>query len=196
MTSDRIANLIGKTIAVVVGVGLLAAMAAGVYLGGRTIASLFAALDREVASVTAIACGAVLLAAWSIARGIRAASRQNRATTIRDEKSATYQLLLDFWVNRLEQAPRAGELSPELAGKLRALDRLLALYGDVHVIAAHTALRDRVRDHPDEQPRVGDVVVAVRKDLGTDTPHEIARSLDQLLLPHRDGSVALRSAMA
>jgi hypothetical protein len=194
-THGPLMNTIGKTVAVLVGLSLFAAIGAGAYFGIGKVVALFASLDRDVASVTAIACGVALMSAWMIARGIRAASRQNRATALRDEKSATYQLLLVFWVNRLQQPTPQGELSPELAGKLQALDRLLALYGEASVIAAHTALRDRIGEHPDVQHPVSEMVVAIRTDLGTDTPHNIANDLERLLLPP-NGSARLRTALA
>jgi hypothetical protein len=177
------ANAVGKIAAMLVGLSLLGAIGAGGYLAIGKAVALFASLDRDVARVTAIACGVALLSAWVIARGIRAASRQNRATAVRDEKAATYQLLLDFWVNRLRQSGSPGELPAELAGQLEVLGRLLALYGHADVIAAHTTLRDRVEADPGVPPSIGEMVVAIRRDVGTDTPHRMAKDLENLLLP-------------
>jgi hypothetical protein len=55
------------------------------------------------------------------------------------------------------------------------------------VIGAHTALRDLEREngvqHPKLRARLGDALVAIRRDLGTDTPLNAAHELERLLLP-------------
>jgi len=175
---------IERTVAMVVAIALLALLGTGIYVAAKTIVTRFAALDREVATVLLMVCTVALASAWIIARGIGAASRRTRAVALREEKAATYQLLLDFWVNRLQPpSPRSVERSAEMTGKLEALDRLLALYGSAAVITAHATLRNELRQQRDGKAFLAAVLVAVRKDLGTDTPHTVSRDLEQLLLP-------------
>jgi hypothetical protein len=198
---ERMMKLIGTIVAMLVGLSLLGALGYGGYLTVRELRTLFATLDPQVASVTAIACAAALIGAWVIARGITAASRRSRVTALREEKTATYQLLLDFWTNRLQQStPLTAQLSPDFAGKLQVLDRLLALYSGASVIRAHTTLRRLERDHGPRHPAVraqlGEMLVAIRQDLGTDTPRHLAGDLQQLLVPAVDEDARLRTALA
>jgi hypothetical protein len=184
-------KMIGQIVAVLFGVSLLAAMGFGAYLALQYIGALFAGLDPQVASVTGIACVVALLGALAIASGIGAAIRQSKAVALREEKTATYQLFVDFWENLLRQGRARSDQLPEgLSEKLQLLDRLLALYGGAAVIRAHTALRDLERDkgtqHPDVRARFGEALAAVRKELGADEPRNAARELERLLLPALD----------
>jgi len=185
-------NALGKTLAVIVGLALLGAIGFGAWLVFQTIVALFAALDPEVATVTGIACLVALAAAWWIARSLRAAARQGKATALRDEKGATYQLFVDYWRGRLWQ----GHARPDAPENPKTLDRLLALYGAQAVIRAHTGLRDLARQgqgqHPDLRARFAEALVAIRRDLGADTPRELAQDLERLLLPapEAEGSAA------
>jgi len=184
-------KVIGRIVAVLFGVSLLGAMGFAVYLALQYIVALFAGLDPQVANVTGIACVVALTAAWVIARGIRTAIRQSKAMALREEKTATYQLFVDFWENLLRQRRvRTDPLPAELSEKLQLLDRLLALYGGAAVIKAHTALRGLARDkgaqHSDVRARFGEALVAIRKDLGADTPRNTAHELERLLLPALD----------
>lgn len=177
-----------QIVAASIGLALLAALAYGAWLALDTLIALFAGLDREVAGITAIACIAALLAAWVVSRGVGAATRQARAMALREEKTATYQLFVDFWEGLLRRGrTQAGQLPVDLAGRLQVLERHLALYGGAAVIAAHTALRDLERQkgvrHPDVRARLGEALVAIRRDLGADAPLNAAFQLERLLLP-------------
>jgi hypothetical protein len=172
-------NFLGKTLAVVVGLALLGAMGFGIWLMYQTIVALFASLDPAVATVTGIACLVALAAAWWIARSLQAAVRQGKAMALRDEKTAAYQLFVDYW-----QARALGQVRTDAAEKLRLLDRLLALYGAQSVIRAHTALRglDGKGQHAALRTAFGEALVAIRKELGADTPTGAAQELERLLL--------------
>ncbi len=175
-------------IAVSFGLALLAAIAYGAWLALDAIRMVFANLDREVANITAIACIAVLIAAWVISRGLGASTRQSRAMALREEKTSTYQLFVDFWENLLRRGRGPSDQLPvDLAGKLHVLERHLALYGAASVIGAHTALRELEQRkglrHPDVRARLGEAIVAIRRDLGADTPLNAAFELERLLLP-------------
>ncbi len=180
-------NALGKTLALVVGLALLGAMAFGAWLIFQTIVVLFAALDPEVATVTGLACLVALAAAWWIARGLRTAVNQSKAMALREEKTAAYQLFVDYWQSRLAGGTRADRAPAEAVGKLHLLDRLLSLYGGAAVIRAHTGLRDLDREgrapRAELRARFGEALVVIRKDLGADTPRELAQELERLLLP-------------
>jgi len=183
-------NAFGKTLAVVVGLALLVAIGLGAWFAYQGVVALFAGLDPQVATVTGIGCLVALIAAWGIARSMRAAIRQKNALALREEKTATYQLFVDFWENLLQGQARLDQLPADLSEKLQLLERLLALYGGAAVIKEHTALRHLAQDkgtqHPDVKARLAEALVAVRKDLGADTPYNIAHELERLLLPARD----------
>ena len=176
-------KLIGQMVALLFGVSLLAATGFGVYLGLQYVVALFAALDPQVASVTGIGCVVALTAAWGVSRGLRTAIRESKAMTLREEKTATYQLFVDFWKNLLRQERASTDPLPaDLSERLQLLDRLLALYGAAAVIKAHTALRalQQARNQ-DLRPQFAKALVEIRKDLGSDSL--VAEELRQLLLP-------------
>lgn len=182
-------RLIQNLIAIVVAALLLGVAAVA---AGRAIAAaitLFGNVDRQVAVVAAIVCAAALAAAWIMAGSVAAATRHRKAATLREEKTATYQLLVDYWTNRLQYpSPRSDELRADFLGRLQALDRLLALYGAAPVIRAHTVLRESVRaGRPDAVllQSLSDVLIAVRRDLGADTPAQLGGDLRLLLAPAR-----------
>lgn len=190
-------NIFGKTLAVFVGLALLGAMGFGAYLVFQGIVALFAGLDPQVATVTGIACLVALTAAWGIARGLRAAIRQNKAMALREEKTATYQLFVDYWQMRLRQGQARSERLPtELSEKLQALERLLAMYADPAVIRAHMKLRDleQAGRHSHLRARFGDALVAIRKDLGAGIPSGAAQELERLLLQAPDAGGADETA--
>jgi hypothetical protein len=177
-----------QLIAVSFGLALLAAIGYGAWLALDATVAVFASLDREVASITAIACIAALIASWVVSRGLGAATRQSRAMALRAEKTATYQLFVDFWESFLRRGRAPSDQLPiDLAGKLRVLERHLALYGAAPVIRAHTALRDLERrkgvKHPDLRERLGEALVAIRRDLGAETRLNAALELERLLVP-------------
>ena len=175
-------NLIGKIVAMLLGISLLVAIGIGAWLMFQGVVALFAGLDPEVATVTGIACLIALASAWWIARSLRTAMNQSKAMALREEKTAAYQLFVDYWKERLRAPART-----DLTEKLQLLDRLLALYGAAAVIKAHTALRDLEREgraqHSDLRARFGEALVAIRRDLGADAPGGTARELERLIFP-------------
>ncbi|SRR5712664_444158 len=184
-------KLIGRVVAVMFAGALLVAMGLGAWLAYKGVLALFASLDPQVAKVTGIACVVALTAAWGISRGLRAAIRQSKALALREEKTATYQLFVDFWENLLQGQARLDQLPADVSEKLQVLERLLALYGGTAVIKEHTALRrleqDKGAQHPDVRARLAEALVTIRKDLGADTPHNIAHELERLLFPVLEG---------
>lgn len=186
-------KLIGQIIALIVVTLLVGAIGSGVYLAFEYLAALFMRLDQQVAIITGISWVIALAVSWMIARAIRAANHQSKGAALREEKTATYQLFLDYWENVLRQEPaRMDQLPVELSDKLKVLERLLALYGAAAVLKTHTSLRSVAHDKgvldPDARTRLGEALVAIRKDLGSDTPRHIAVELERLLLPVTDAS--------
>jgi hypothetical protein len=184
-------KLLGQITALAFGVLFLGALAYGAYLAYAWFVALFAELDSQVAAVTAIACVVVLAAAWLVARSARGAARDRKAFAVREERAATYQLFVDYWVNALSAPPGAQEPSAaERADKLRTLERLLALYGTAAVMRAHSTLvtleRDKGARHPELRKQLGEALVALRKDLGVETPPNLEQDLRRLLLPAMD----------
>jgi hypothetical protein len=175
--------------AVSLGLALLGAIAYGAWLGLRLTFDFFTSLDEGALNLTAIACIVALLAAWTIARGgLGPSERRAKEMALREEKTATYQLFVDFWENLLRRGrTHSDQLPVDLAGKLHVLERYLALYGGAAVIRAHTSLRELERDkgtqHPDVRARLCEALVAIRKDLGADVPFNATGELEQLLLP-------------
>ena len=180
-----VASLVGAAI----GVALMAALGYACWLAIGAIVDVFAALDRELANLTALACVVALTAAWIIARGgLGPSERRRKEAELRSEKTATYQLFVDFWESLLRRGrTHSDQLPVDLAGKLHVLDRYLALYGGAAVIRAHMALRELEREngtqHPDVRARLCDALIAIRKDLGAEVPLNAASELEQLLLP-------------
>jgi hypothetical protein len=180
-----LASLIGAAI----GVALLAAIGYACWLAIGGIVDVFAVLDPEVANLTALSSVVALTAAWIIARGgLGPSEKRRKEAALREEKTATYQLFVDFWENLLRRGrTRSEQLPVDLGGKLHVLERYLALYGGSDVMRAHTSLRELERDkgtqHPDVRARLCDALVAIRKDLGADVPFNATHELEQLLLP-------------
>ena len=180
-------NGLSTLIAMLVTLSVLGALGAGLYLTVAAIAAVFSRLDPTVANVTAIGSVVALTAASIIARGIGAAGRRTRAAEMREERAATYQLLLDFWSNTLRGDARLDRLPPDVAAKAQVLERLLALYGSAAVINRHAALRagaqpDHGAPRVDQRAALNALLAAVREDLGSGTPRGTADELQRLLL--------------
>ncbi len=179
-------SLTGKTLGLLLGLILIATIGAVAYLALEFIVSLFAALDAQVARVTAIGSIVVLVASMIVAAAIRDASRRTRAAQVREQKAATYQLFVDCWTDEVNP--------PE---KLQALDRLLTLYGGVAVIKAHAALRAIVREkgarHPDAAAQLGKALLEIRRDLGAEADIRgiSALELQRLVFPVSGSAEAL-----
>ena len=171
-------SLTVKTLGLLLGLALIAAIGAAAYFALELTVALFAALDAQVARVTAIGSVVALAASMIVTAGIRDAGRRVKAAQVREQRAATYQLFVDCWADPVNP--------PE---KLEALDRLLALYGGVAVIKAHAALRTLAREkgarHPEVASQFGMALLEIRKDLGAaaDIRGISAAELQQLIFP-------------
>jgi hypothetical protein len=181
-------------IAALFGIAILAGVGYAAWRGLDLVYQVFASLSPEMAALTAIACILALTAAWTIARGGIGLSRDRvKEVALREEKTTTYQLFLDFWQGLLHRGRTpAGDLPVDLSGKLHLLERLLALYGAATVMCAHSELRaleaQKGARHPEVRARLAQALLAVRRDLGADTPLNAAYEIDRLLLPTQDAA--------
>ncbi len=190
-------NLSGKAVAFLVFALVMGAMGYAVLLAIRGVVAMFASLDPQVAMVTAIGSCVALAASWIISRGMRMARQESKATKVREETAATYQLFVDFWRNVSAQPDSAQRFAPGLTEKLEVLDRLLLLYGSAGVIRAHSDLREIGREKSMQDARArdlfGEALLAIRKDLGSDASKEVVVELRRLLSP-AEASAARPSA--
>lgn len=175
---------LGQILATLLLLGIIAGAGYGVYIAFEYMAAAIAAMQSQAASATAVWATVVLVAAWLLARAMRSRRRARSALAIKEEKSATYQLFLDYWANVLRADDHA---SAEAADRLLTLERLLALYGSGRVVRAHNAMRgveaERGGAHADLRARFADALVAARQDMGTESPAGFSRDLECLLLP-------------
>jgi hypothetical protein len=168
-------NLFGKTFGLMLGLALIAVLGWVAWLGLEFAGSVFAALDAQVARVTAIGTTAVLAAAAIVAAAVRKGGEKGRGAPVQEQKVGVYRFFAECW-----QDPATAPL------KFQALDRLLALHGAAAVIRAHTALRNMARQHgarhPDTLSQLGRVLLEMRKDLGTSAQGITALELQQLVI--------------
>ena len=168
-------NLFGKTLGLMLGLALMAALGWAAYLALAYLVSFFALLEPQVATVTAIGSLVALTAAAVVASAIRRGAARTGAARIHEQKAATYHFLVECW-QETATAPH----------KLQALDRLLALYGSAAVLRAHALLRALAREkgarHADAAAQIGKVLLEVRKDLGVQAGDISAPELHRLVL--------------
>lgn len=174
---------ITQLLGLLVALGLLAGIGLAAWFGLEQLVAVFAALDAQVARVTAIGSLAVLAAAVIVAAALRRSARDRLAVPLREEKAATYRLFVDCWQQRL-----SGASTPALEEGLDALDRLLALCGSAPVIGSHVALRRLVQRQGLNQvawlPLLSGALLQIRKELSADAM--TADDLEALLAPSTD----------
>lgn len=165
-------------IATLTALALLAALAVGAWFGLEYVVATFAALDVQVARVTAIAAVVALLAAYLVSSAVRQSGRDRLAVPLREEKAATYRLFVDYWQKRL-----ASGGSPAIEDGLASLDRLLALFGSERMASVHIALRElAVLSNPPQaewMPLLGGALLHIRKELEAD---KVSADVLELLL--------------
>ena len=181
----------GKTLPVLFGLVCLGGLGVGGYFTLKLLIALFGSTDFRVSTSTALASVVVLFAAMIIATSIRQASQQNKASQLRAEKAATYQLCTDLWGHLLRHGYGAEERSPNtLSDELLALERLLLLYGSPGVLKAYAALRALERERGAHNPHVkvqfATLLMEIRQDLGSETTGLTADELLHLLFAEAD----------
>jgi hypothetical protein len=168
-------NIYSKLFGLLLGLALIAVLGWAAWLGLEFVGALFAALDAQVARVTAIGAAAVLAAAAIVAAAVRKGGEKSRGAQVQEQKVGVYRFFAECW-----QDPATAPL------KFQALDRLLALHGGAAVIKAYSALRNVARQHgarhPDTLSQLGRVLLEMRKDLGTSAQGITALELRQLVI--------------
>jgi hypothetical protein len=181
----------GKMLPVLSGLVCFGMLGIGGYFTLKLLIALFGSTDFRVSTSTALASIVVLFAAMIIASSIRQMSQQHKAPHLRAEKAATYQLCTDLWGHLLRHGHNVEERSPNtLSDELRALERLLLLYGSPGVLKAYAALRALERDSEAQDSRVrlqfATLLMEMRQDLGAETRGLTAEELRQLLFAETD----------
>ena len=184
-------EIFGKTVGLLLILSLLGALGAGLYFGFQYVAALFGGMDPQVAVVTAVGASVILLAALIVARGTRAASRQNKADLFLENKAEVYQLFIDFWVNLILQRGVSTQKGPaHLPEALQTLECRLVLYGSPALIKIHTDLRALGREGGTQganmQSLFGKGLAQIRKELGSETEPLAAGQIEQLLFSYLD----------
>jgi len=173
-------KIINTLFAILIILAVLAGLMLGGYYAIKFGLDVVARLDYQTAVSVTVLIMALLIAAI-VARRLRRAGRQRQANLLHNEKAATYQLLTEVW----SQGPRsiAGNQTP--SEELRALDRLLSLYGSPRVVKAYVAFRQSAQADDTLESTVWTqltrVVWEMRRDLGADTSGLTAAELQQLL---------------
>jgi hypothetical protein len=184
-------KLIKQTLSVFMILIVLGGMGAGGYFAIKYIKSVFARLDFQVAVLVAIASIVTLLASLIIARSIRRSSGQHWTNQLHAQKTVTYQFLIDLWQDLTRQGTdSAGQIPDTLSSELQVLDRQLILYGSPGVIKAHTVLRGLGRAegmrNPDLRLKFAQVLIEIRKDLGSHNLGFSIKELEELLIVEAD----------
>jgi hypothetical protein len=148
------------------GLALLAALAAGGYFLFKYAVTVFGTLEPQVATITATASVVALLCAAIIGRALKSRSAHGGASV---QKANVYERLAACWAAHV-QGERAGVQDRTDDRYLADLEQLLALHGSPKVIAAHMQLRRAVRDVDKEGSYacglMNKLVRAMRADLG------------------------------
>ncbi len=180
-------NIFGQTVSAIFALALLAALGMGGYFAFEYIAALFLSMDAQVARITVVASVVVLLAATIIASSIRQTGKQNMASEIHADRAAVYKQFIEAWALLLGERSRSEKQSViPFTESWQSLDLPLALYGSPAVIKAHIALRDLVTRsgslNSDIRKQFAKALMAVRKDIGSDTNGITPEELTGLLL--------------
>ena len=135
-----------------VGMSLFVLLAAGLWLGGAYTINRWHALDRTVATVTAVGIATLLLSARIVAGGIKAL-----VPVQLEACNALYPELLEALLPTEESAPTRQDHRP--------LERRLALYGSANVIHQFLICRSALQANRGVQNEVNELVRLMRRDL-------------------------------
>lgn len=186
-------KFITQLLGLLLALGLLGGIGFAAWFGLEQLVALFAALDAQVARVTAIGSLVVLAAAAIVAAALRRSGCDRLAVPLREEKAATYRLFIDCWQQRL-----SGATTPAIEENLDALDRLLALCGSASVIGSHVALRRLMQRQGLNQvawlPVLSGALLQIRKELNADAM--TAGDFETLLAPPMDVAATDAAALA
>jgi hypothetical protein len=155
-------------LATVLGLALLVAFASGGYFVFKYVVGVFAGLDPQLASLTAIASVVALLCAAIIAGGLKARWRTERNPLAMMERAKLYERLLTLCCEQMKD--RQDGNSQQTGTHLAEIERTLALHGSAKVVAAYNNLRRLRRQNGQPAEAINEMlsklVVEIRKDLG------------------------------
>ena len=173
----------GKTLGVLIGLALVAALGIGGYLGAKRIIALLARLDFQVEMVAAIGALALLLSAMIIAGSIRRAGALGREVQLHSAKAEAYRIFIGLW-EQLFQSSQGPEGVARFARQMQEVNLLLVLHGSAAVVKAHTAMQTL---GPEEAlAEFGNALIEIRKDLGLGSHGLSPEDLAQVLLTEPD----------
>jgi hypothetical protein len=176
-------KITNQTLSILIGLFLLGLLAvAGIY-AIEYLNTLYSSLDPQVARTLVGVLIVVLLMSLIIARGVRKIIAHRMQLGLISERAATYRYFTDHWTGVMDQ----GHVSNNNAEAPQNLDRLMTLLGCAEAIKAHLALRTMMQDKDmpvtDMRTQFGKALLAIRKDLGTDSQGISAKDLQQLVMP-------------
>ena len=129
-------------------------------------------IDAQVAIVTAAGSGTLLLAALVISLSIRRASRRAAAARAMVERTATYHVFVELW-EQILRGPAGTPIDPDAAAEMRALDRLVLMYGSAGIVRAQARLRQSTRigaSRPGtSRAQFIQALMHIRRELGSDS---------------------------
>jgi hypothetical protein len=172
-------RFLSKTLGILIGLFLAAALGAGVYFGVKRIVALLTRLDFQVAMVAAIGAVALLLAATIIAGSIRRAGARGRDGQLHASKAEAYRMFIGLWEERLQSA-HGPEGVAQLSSQMQEVNLLLVLHGSSAVVQAHAAMQ--TLDLAEALAEFGNALIEIRKDLGLESGGLPSEDLVQLLL--------------
>jgi hypothetical protein len=185
-------KVLRKIFYVIVASILLAGVGSAAYVAFRLISSLLGRMSSEVSAITTIASLVFLVASVIVAGSIRGASGRRKEGQPHADSAATYNVVINVW----QEMILSGGTDPvtgAAAEELRALDRLLVLYGGRETIKAHASLRALERDGGPQDPKVGlqfaTMLMGMRKELGAKNLGLTAGDLLQLFFADSDDTI-------
>lgn len=152
------------------GLALLVVFLAGGYFLFKYIASVFATLEPQVATLAAIASVVALLCAVIIAEGLKARGQKDYLSLATVEKMKTYEQLLSLWSEEFKRDVSGDAREAEV--ELVKLEQLLVLHGSAKVITAYDKLRRLVKQ--DGKP--GDTALALLSKLLMEMRRDMGRT--------------------
>jgi hypothetical protein len=142
----------GTFLGTVFGLALLAALLAGAYLLLKYVGHVFASLESQTETLTAIASVVALLCAVIVAEGLKARGAGEVQAVAAAQRIATYEQLLSLWSRGGQPVERT------------RLEGMLALHGSAKVISAYVEFRSAAAN--EAAPLLHALVVEMRKDAG------------------------------
>lgn len=161
-------NAITTIFGIVVGLSLLAVLAAGGYKAFNQGLDLFGTLEPHVATITMIASMVAVFCATVVANGFKWKGRLEREGQLRAEKADLYERLALIWGAKLHPQDRAFDQAAE--AEIRKLARLLTLRGSSKVIKAfgvlHKLERETGTQSQEVRAQMAKGLLEMRRDLG------------------------------